>query len=96
MSFRFRLERPDGTPAEPPSVTVAVPNMRPGDTIPLGTARMLRVVQVQAPRRDRGTPSERSARTRNATRRCSRRCLSVATTPLPARRLVRRNLTALA
>jgi hypothetical protein len=47
MSFRFKLERLDGTPAEPPSIRVAVPNMRPGDTIPLGAARMLRVVEVR-------------------------------------------------
>lgn len=47
MGFRFKLELADGSPAEPPSVTVAVPNMRPGDTIPLGRDRVLRVVQVR-------------------------------------------------
>jgi hypothetical protein len=44
--FLFRLERPDGTPAEPPSLSAAVPNWRPGDTIHLG-ARTLRVVGVR-------------------------------------------------
>jgi hypothetical protein len=36
MAFLFRLETRDGTPAEPPTLTTAVPNWRPGDTIPLG------------------------------------------------------------
>jgi hypothetical protein len=34
--FAFRLEREDGSPADPPTSTVAVPNWAPGDTIPLG------------------------------------------------------------
>jgi hypothetical protein len=46
MSFRFRLETADGRPAEPAQLTSSVPNMRPGDTIPLG-ARTLRVVDVR-------------------------------------------------
>jgi hypothetical protein len=46
MAFLFRLETMDGAPAEPPTLTAAVPNWRPGDTIPLG-ARMLRVVDVR-------------------------------------------------
>jgi hypothetical protein len=29
MSFRFKLERLDGTPAEPPSITSVVPNWPP-------------------------------------------------------------------
>jgi hypothetical protein len=45
MAFTFKLERADGTRAEPPSITSAVPNMRPGDTIPLGPSRTLRVVR---------------------------------------------------
>ena len=36
MAFLFKLEHEDGTPAEPSMLTVAVPNMAPGDTIPLG------------------------------------------------------------
>jgi hypothetical protein len=34
MTFTFKLEQADGTPAEPPTIRTAVPNMRPGDTIP--------------------------------------------------------------
>jgi len=36
MAFMFELEREDGMPADPPSLRTAVPNWRPGDTIPLG------------------------------------------------------------
>jgi hypothetical protein len=46
MAFRFRLETADGRPAEPAQLTSAVPNMSPGDTIPLGR-RTLRVVDVR-------------------------------------------------
>jgi hypothetical protein len=41
--FLFRLEAADGVPADPPTHATAVPNWRPGDTIPLGR-RTLRVV----------------------------------------------------
>jgi hypothetical protein len=44
--FLFRLETADGAPAEPPSLNSAVPNWRPGDTIPLGR-RTLRVVGIR-------------------------------------------------
>jgi hypothetical protein len=47
MAFLFRLETPDGAPAEPPTLTSAVPNWRVGDTIPLGHSRTLRVVGVR-------------------------------------------------
>lgn len=47
MAFLFRLETADGSPAEPPTLTSAVPNWRPGDTIPLGRDRTLRVVGVR-------------------------------------------------
>jgi hypothetical protein len=46
MAFLFRLETKDGAPAEPPTLSVAVPNWRSGDTIPFGR-RTLRVVQVR-------------------------------------------------
>lgn len=36
MVFLFRLEMTDGEPAEPSMLEAAVPNWRPGDTIPLG------------------------------------------------------------
>jgi hypothetical protein len=34
--FPFRLETPEGLPAEPPQLTSGGPNWRPGNTIPLG------------------------------------------------------------
>jgi hypothetical protein len=46
MAFLFRLETPNGGPAEPPTLTSAVPSWRPGDTIPLGS-RTLRVIGVR-------------------------------------------------
>jgi hypothetical protein len=36
MAFLFRLETEDGRPAEPPTLSTAVPNWRAGDTITLG------------------------------------------------------------
>jgi hypothetical protein len=45
--FFFRLEHEDGTPADPPTLNTAVPNWRPGDTIPLGRDRTLRVIEVR-------------------------------------------------
>ena len=46
-AFAFKLEHEDGTPADPPTLKVAVPNWSPGDTIPLGRGRMLRVVETR-------------------------------------------------
>ena len=46
MAFLFKLETTDGLPAEPATLTSAVPNWRAGDTIPLGH-RTLRVVGVR-------------------------------------------------
>jgi hypothetical protein len=46
MGFRFRLETEAASPADPPSLDSAVPNWRPGDTIPLGD-RILRVTDVR-------------------------------------------------
>ena len=46
--FTFRLERPDGTAADPPTFRAAVPNWEPGHTIALGKGRTLRVVEVRA------------------------------------------------
>jgi hypothetical protein len=47
MAFTFQLEREDGTPADPPTLRAAVPNWSPGDTIPLGANKTLRVVEVR-------------------------------------------------
>jgi hypothetical protein len=43
----FRLEHEDGMPADPPMLHTAVPNWAPGDTIPLGRDRALRVVEIR-------------------------------------------------
>jgi hypothetical protein len=47
LAFTFRLEREDGTPADPPTLRSS-PGViwKAGDTIPLG-ARTLRVVAVR-------------------------------------------------
>jgi len=50
--FLFRLETPEGAPAEPPTLSSAVPNWRAGDTIPLG-GRVLRVVELRDEDADR-------------------------------------------
>ena len=34
--FLFRLETPEGVPADPPTLASSVPNWKAGDTIPLG------------------------------------------------------------
>jgi hypothetical protein len=46
MAFLFKLETTDGNPADPPTLSSAVPNWRAGDTIPLGR-RTLRVVGIR-------------------------------------------------
>ncbi len=45
--FHFKLELEDGTPADPPTFTAAVPKRKAGDTIPLGPGRVLLVVEVR-------------------------------------------------
>jgi hypothetical protein len=51
MAFTYKLEREDGTPADPPTLHTAVPTWRPGDTIPLGHDRALRVVDTRPGRK---------------------------------------------
>jgi len=46
--FTYRLRHPDGTSADPPTITLAVPNMRVGDTIPLRQGETLHVVGLVA------------------------------------------------
>ena len=46
--FTYKLRHPDGTSADPPAVTLAVSNMRVGDTIPLRRGVTFRVVGVVA------------------------------------------------
>jgi hypothetical protein len=43
----FKLEHEDGTPADPPAFRTAITTWQPGDTIPLGANRTLRVVRVR-------------------------------------------------
>jgi hypothetical protein len=50
--FLFRLELADGAPAEPSTIEVAVPNMRVGDSVPLGK-RTLRVIGTRDDDADR-------------------------------------------
>jgi hypothetical protein len=47
MRHTFKLERLDGTPAEPATINCTVTNWRPGDTIPIAAGRMLQVVRVR-------------------------------------------------
>jgi hypothetical protein len=47
MAFIYKLVLEDGTPADPPTLDVAVPTWRAGDTIPLGRDRMLRVIDLR-------------------------------------------------
>jgi hypothetical protein len=45
--FAYKLERADGTPADPPTFKTAVPTWHRGDTIPLGKDRVLRVIDMR-------------------------------------------------
>jgi hypothetical protein len=54
--FAFKLERQDGTPADPPTLQAAVPNWRAGDVIALGAGRALRVVDTQLREDSDGDP----------------------------------------
>jgi hypothetical protein len=47
MAFLFKLETRDGLPAEPPTLSAAVPNWKAGDVIALGAGRALRVVELR-------------------------------------------------
>jgi hypothetical protein len=47
MTFTFKLERLDGTPADPPSFKTSVLVWKPGDTIPLGPNKTFQVVRVR-------------------------------------------------
>lgn len=55
-SFTFTLEQVDGTPATPAVLHSAVPDWRPGHTIALGQAGVLRVIAVKPPKVDGGEP----------------------------------------
>ena len=47
MTFSFRLQRSDGSPADPPTYRSSVLTWRQGDTIPLAAERPLRVLGVR-------------------------------------------------
>jgi hypothetical protein len=47
MTHTFKLERLDGTPADPPAFKTTVLSWSPGDTIPLGRGRTLQVVRIR-------------------------------------------------
>jgi hypothetical protein len=47
VAFTYRLEKEDGTPADPPVLHTAVPTWRAGETIPLGAGRALRVIETR-------------------------------------------------
>jgi len=47
-AFTYKLEYEDGTPADPPTMrSAAGVTWRPGDTVPLGAQRTLRVVAIR-------------------------------------------------
>jgi hypothetical protein len=48
MTFLFKLETPEGAPADPPTFRTAVPSWRVGDEIPRGGRPSLRVIEVRA------------------------------------------------
>lgn len=47
MTHTFKLERLDGTPADPPSFKTTVLVWNPGDTIPILAGRTLQVVRIR-------------------------------------------------
>ncbi|RPJ83727.1 MAG: hypothetical protein EHM13_06765 [Acidobacteria bacterium] len=48
MAITFKLEHPDGTPADPPTLRSAVPDWAIGDKIPFGPSkRSLLVVGIR-------------------------------------------------
>lgn len=56
MTFTFKLEHEDGTPADPPTFRTAAPTWRAGDTIPLGRREKLRVIEVRPGREPDADP----------------------------------------
>jgi hypothetical protein len=52
----YKLEREDGTPAEPPTLRSSVPSWRPGDTIPLGRDCSLLVIDTRLDEDTDGDP----------------------------------------
>lgn len=53
MTYHFRLQWTDGTPADPPTYRSSTLNWRQGDTIPMTAERTLRVLGVRDDDADR-------------------------------------------
>jgi hypothetical protein len=53
MTYHFRLQRTDGSPADPPTYRSTVFSWKQGDTIPLNRDRQLRVLGVRDDDADR-------------------------------------------
>jgi hypothetical protein len=68
--YHFRLQRTDGSQADPPTYRSTVLNWRQGDTIPLGRDRKLRVIGT---RLEEGTDGEPRLRARGRSRLTRRR-----------------------
>jgi hypothetical protein len=47
MTCHFRLERTDGTLADPPTLSSSASRWRQGDEVPLGAGRALRVLGIR-------------------------------------------------
>jgi hypothetical protein len=47
MTYSFRLERTDGTPADPPTLRTSESRWRQGDEVPLSAGRALRVLGIR-------------------------------------------------
>jgi hypothetical protein len=47
LTHTFKLERMDGTPADPPSFKTNLLDWSPGDQIPLSAGRTLQVVRIR-------------------------------------------------
>ncbi len=56
MTFTYKLEQEDGTPADPPTLRTAAPT-RPGDTVLLGRDRTLRVIETRPGREPDEAPT---------------------------------------
>jgi hypothetical protein len=55
-AFLYKLEHEDGTPADPPTLRTALSAWRPGDSIPLGRDRIVRVTDVRSAKEPDGDP----------------------------------------
>jgi len=47
--FTFKLQHPDGTPADPPTLVSGVPNWGPGDVMTFAPGKQFRVLETLDP-----------------------------------------------